>query len=320
MTPTLIDTPAALIAFLDDLPDCKGYPPSLYVDLEGNNLSRQGTISLVTILVHPRNTVHLVDVTTLKEKAFTVEAAGGCTLKKVLESEEMIKAFFDIRHDSDALFALYNVRVGGICDLQLMQLATREFERKYVNGLAKCIERDSTLTKSDKLKWQLVKKNGCKLFDPTQGGDYAVFDERPLSTEMTEYCIQDVVHMPNLWAVYSPRLCYAWWEKITVETRNRIVRSQHTIYNGKGKHMALAPEGWPNWKPTPSQMKATVLLGRQCSMVPGARATTSARETVELAQSLQNMKFQGADLYETNEPEDFAACDSECGYCGHCPY
>lgn len=50
----LIDTAAALIAFLDGLGECKGQLPSLYVDLEGNNLSRNGTLSLITILVEPQ--------------------------------------------------------------------------------------------------------------------------------------------------------------------------------------------------------------------------------------------------------------------------
>ena len=39
-----IDSPSALKTIIDDLPDCKGSEPSLYIDLEGNNLSRKGTL------------------------------------------------------------------------------------------------------------------------------------------------------------------------------------------------------------------------------------------------------------------------------------
>ncbi|KAK0247199.1 hypothetical protein LTS09_017660 [Friedmanniomyces endolithicus] len=50
MDPKFLDTTAALEKFLSDLGNCDGQSPRLYVDLEGNNLSRNGTLSLVTIL------------------------------------------------------------------------------------------------------------------------------------------------------------------------------------------------------------------------------------------------------------------------------
>lgn len=51
MQSKLIDSVGALETFLDGLPESKAGPLRLYVDLEGNNLSRNGTLSLVTILV-----------------------------------------------------------------------------------------------------------------------------------------------------------------------------------------------------------------------------------------------------------------------------
>lgn len=54
MEAQMINSKAALEAFIDELPDCKDPDPNLYVDLEGNNLSRKGTLSLITILVEPR--------------------------------------------------------------------------------------------------------------------------------------------------------------------------------------------------------------------------------------------------------------------------
>lgn len=47
MESEMIDTLPALRAFLNDIPVATD-PPTLYVDLEGNNLSRHGTLSLVT--------------------------------------------------------------------------------------------------------------------------------------------------------------------------------------------------------------------------------------------------------------------------------
>ncbi|KAK4888891.1 hypothetical protein LTR49_028818, partial [Elasticomyces elasticus] len=64
---------------------------TLYVDLESNNLSRNGTLSLVTILLEPEREVYLVDVTTLWRDAFTTAGTGGCTLKSVLESRDIVE-------------------------------------------------------------------------------------------------------------------------------------------------------------------------------------------------------------------------------------
>jgi exonuclease 3'-5' domain-containing protein 1 len=50
-----------------------------------------------------------------------------------------------------------------------------------------------------------VKDTGLQLYAPETGGSYAVFDERPLKTILLEYCVQDMVYMPELWDVYQRR-------------------------------------------------------------------------------------------------------------------
>ncbi|KAK3617651.1 hypothetical protein LTR22_026661 [Elasticomyces elasticus] len=89
--------------------------------------------------------VYLVDVTTLGRAAFTTAGADGHALESVLESRNIVKVFFDIQNDSDALFGHYKICIAGIKDLQLMELASRNFSKRNVNGLAKCVERDSTI-------------------------------------------------------------------------------------------------------------------------------------------------------------------------------
>lgn len=256
----LINTTAALIAFLDGLGDCKGQPPSLFVDLEGNNLSRHGTLSLITILVEPRQKVYFIDVTTLEREAFDTSGSDGHTIRDILESKDIIKVFFDIRNDSDALFALYGVRVDGIEDLQLMELASRNFSRRCVNGLAKCIETDSTISYADRRDWQRVKDKGRTLFDPARGGSYAVFDQRPMDPEVIDYCAQDVALMPHLREVYCKKLCDAWWKEIMSQTKLRIVQSQRPDYNGQGRHKAMAPTRWLSWCPLPSERGTRTLF------------------------------------------------------------
>jgi exonuclease 3'-5' domain-containing protein 1 len=242
----MIDTATALTAFLDNLPQPSAQP-NFFIDLEGNNLSRHGTLSLITILVEPRHKVHLIDVHTLGTEAFTTPNTNNTTtLQQILESETIAKVFFDIRHDSDGLFGLYGIRVSGIEDLQPMELASRSrFENKrYVSCLAKCIQNYSQLSWVEKQQFKVTKDQGKRLFDPARGGSYAVFDQRPLDPEVAKYCAQDVLHMPGLYDVFRAKLSASWKEKVKEETAARISLSQSAQGVGRGPQNAQGPKGW----------------------------------------------------------------------------
>jgi exonuclease 3'-5' domain-containing protein 1 len=237
----LIDTPAAIASLVDSLSDLPNRPPSIYIDLEGINLSRHGTISILQLHVLPADKTYLIDVHTLGQEAFSSSATNGQTLKTVLESETVTKAFFDIRNDSDALFSLFGIKVAGISDIQLMELATRSFSKRLINGLAKCMGRDLPMTPAERLEWNMTKERGLKLFAPERGGSYEVFNVRPLSGEMMEYCKQDVQYLPRLWLHYSSKMNPDWEIKVEDATRDRIRLSQSAHFQGKGQHMALGP-------------------------------------------------------------------------------
>ncbi|KAK4904414.1 hypothetical protein LTR49_026124 [Elasticomyces elasticus] len=136
--------------------------------------------------------------------------------------------FFDIRNDSDASFGLYDIHVAGIEDLQLMELASRNF-------MYRARQYDSVHREA---KMAVGKDNGKHLFNPQQGGSYVVFDHRPLSRDIKEYCVQGVTFMPRLRDIYSRKLCDAWWGKIDMETNARIQFSQSPSCRGKGQHVA----------------------------------------------------------------------------------
>lgn len=269
MQSKLIDTISSLQSFLDRVIGDASKPPILYVDLEGKNLSRNGTLSIVTIFVESEKKVYLVDVTTLQHDAFDMAGLKGSTLRAVLESDNIIKVFFDIRRDSDALFSLYGVSVGGIEDLQLIELASRTFDKRFVKGLAKCIERDSTIGHEEKKAWKSAKDKVRKLFDSNHGGDFAVFDQRPLPPEIHAYCVQDVVLMPHLRTLYRAKLCNAWCEEIEKETSIQL--SQSTGFNDKGQNMTEGPRAWRNWRPTPKQLSTRTLFGAASSHTIGGR-------------------------------------------------
>ncbi|KAF9251021.1 hypothetical protein DTO027I6_1648 [Penicillium roqueforti] len=244
-SPEFVDTKgqiASLVARLQNLPT---KPPSLYIDLEGINLSRHGSISILQIYVLPHKETYIVDIRSLQEKAFLQTASEkGQTLLSILESPHIPKVFFDVRNDSDALFSHFNVKLAGVIDLQLMELATSLFPRRYVSGLAKCIERDALLTTHESQLWKASKEKGLKLFAPEHGGSYDVFDVRPLPDDIMEYCVQDVRFLPRLWVQYNQNISLSWAEKVTTETLNRVKHSQTAIYDGKGRWKAQVPVGW----------------------------------------------------------------------------
>lgn len=94
------------------------------------------------------------------------------------------------------------------------------------------------------MAWKASKQGGSRLFDPAQGGSYAVFDQRPLSEEILKYCVQDLVHMLGLYGVYSRGLSAAWWDKVRGESAARVALSQSAGYVSQGKHKALGLSAW----------------------------------------------------------------------------
>lgn len=222
----------SIVARLEDEPN-----QLLFVDLEGVNLSRHGTIAIMQLLIPPNPTVYLIDIYTLGNQAFESAKGQGRSLRALLEADTPFKVFFDIRNDSDALYGLFGIKVAGIIDLQLLEYATRHPRGKFVNGLSRCIENDLPY----KPGWAQTKANGCRLFAPEVGGKYEVFLERPIPENIVKYCEQDVLLMPQLLARYGPKLLPGIAAQIQGVVDDRVKLSTSAGFNGKGRHMAVGP-------------------------------------------------------------------------------
>lgn len=103
----------------------EGHEPIIYIDLEGVDLCREGSISILTLLVvhspgKPLTDAYLIDVFSLGSQAFNTPGIKETTLKDILQDEKIPKVFFDARNDSDALFAHFGVALHGVEDVQLM--------------------------------------------------------------------------------------------------------------------------------------------------------------------------------------------------------
>ncbi|KAJ5115574.1 hypothetical protein N7526_011455 [Penicillium atrosanguineum] len=242
---SVISDPRELPRLLDVLVGLPVDPPSLYFDLEGVNLGRLGSISLVLLHVVPRFTTYTIDIHMLGADAFSTKNNTGVSLKTIFENPDIPKGVFDIRNDSDALYSHYGICVNGIIDLQLLELATRDYSKDFLAGLAKCIESNTRLSGTAKKLWQLTKDTGKRLYDPQQGGRYEVFNERPLNRELLLYCRQDVELLPSLWELYSCKLrvpTNGFWRSMVKEaTKDRIKLSQSARYDGQAKDKACGP-------------------------------------------------------------------------------
>jgi len=242
---TLIDTTVALATLVDKLITLpKGSAtsePHLYVNLEGTNLCRYGKVSILTMLVSALNHVYLIDVHTLGPLVFNTPGTCGKTFKDVLESADITNAFWDVRNDSDALFAHYGVSVAGVQDIQLMELATRSYSRKYVLSLNKAIQQDISASHATKQQWRSINQEGVKLFASRLGGSHYVFNERPLRKAIYKYCVQDVALLPRLWHEYQRMLTSSWATKVKAATAERVRESQGAIYQPHGRSKALGP-------------------------------------------------------------------------------
>lgn len=60
--PTVVDTVAVISQLVDLFNNVLNEPPSLYIDIEGINLSRHGLILIIQIFFLPQNQTYLIDI------------------------------------------------------------------------------------------------------------------------------------------------------------------------------------------------------------------------------------------------------------------
>ncbi|EPE07926.1 3 -5 exonuclease [Ophiostoma piceae UAMH 11346] len=231
--PSLISSEADLKEFLSSISSSS----ILYIDLEGNNLCRHGTISLITILLLPDNVIRLIDVTTLKILTFTVISNDGKSLKSIFEDASISKYIWDVRNDADALWALYHVGLAGVVDIQLLENATRVGSKKYVRGLDKCVQYDLKVGFMELNRWLRTKKETLTMMST------GVFSVRPLDAKTIQYCVNDVIHLPSLQDVYMKRIKTDWLEKVETESVARVAQAHAPGYDPHSSTKTHGPWG-----------------------------------------------------------------------------
>ncbi|KAK4059749.1 hypothetical protein Trihar35433_10565 [Trichoderma harzianum] len=218
--------------------------PLMFIDLEGERLGRNGSVSLMTVLVFPSESIDrlfVIDIYTLGSAAFDTVGEHGKSLRNILEAPEMSKVFFDVRRDSEALFAHYGVNLKGVRDLQLMDSAARPTtdQRRLLSGLAKCMQ-FVPLTNAQKNEWTLCKERGDRVWNPDKGGSYSAFNKRPLPAEILRYCAGDVAYLPAMYKKYASKSA-RWRSFVFRASQKRVTESQGERVQPEGKERALSP-------------------------------------------------------------------------------
>ncbi|KAM5477096.1 hypothetical protein MauCBS54593_000367 [Microsporum audouinii] len=181
-------------------------------------------------------------------QALCIEDSTGTTLRCILECPILRKTVFDVRNGSDILLDQYKDILGGIEDIQLMELATRNGSKEYVRGLVTCVRNDSPLSKDDKAvtlattrlaeKSFLLRKCRVNFFSKLLG-------KERLSGKARGYCTHSVAVLPGLYDSYVVKLnrhtdnFWRYW--LHLATKGRINLTQQPAFNIYSRKNAYGP-------------------------------------------------------------------------------
>lgn len=215
----LIDSFGCLMKLLCHLEQIIGIPEAaVAVDFEGVKLCRHGPLCLVqmTCSDDPR-LVYVLDVHVLGRRAFSMQTPQGTSMKGLLEEQSIRKVWFDPRNDVDALFHQFGIMPKGIFDLQLAEVADRRnrgLNVHYVQGLYKCLTQCPALLSEQKVFAERINTLGKSLFEPQNGGNYEVFQQRPLNPVILVYAAHDSRYMLVLYEQYVQSIGQAWVARV----------------------------------------------------------------------------------------------------------
>ncbi|KAF9290204.1 hypothetical protein BGZ68_007675 [Mortierella alpina] len=230
--PEVVDDIQKLSAAIDDL----SQKDTLYVDCEGDRLTRYGTLYTVQIYDgNPQRRVYLVDIDTLGRAAFDSISTKGNTLRSLLETKRVV--FFDPRADIDALWNLFQVMPSNVLCLQLAEIAYRRrtekssaaWEPPFVSGLGKCIDlycRGSLTRNEIAIKTKVSSELRAGRF---QYSDFKLSNTKN-SQDMRTYACVDVLCLPELERrIWQGKLCSGGERWVLENSRARCGRAKEHV-------------------------------------------------------------------------------------------
>lgn len=230
---SVISTSEELKAFLSSIKP----GDTIYLDLEGKGLGRNRTITLATVLIHPQNLTHVIDVQTLGESAFGTKSEEGKSLKSMLEDPGVAKCMWDVRNTADTLWAHFRVALVGVTDIQLLENASRPdwADKNRLGGLENAVKHDIKLGFMDRERWIRTRR------EVRNSVHKDVFSTRPVASSTFQYCVNDVVHLPALRKYYMSRITQEWLAKAREESQRRLAEARSPRYEPQLPDEALGP-------------------------------------------------------------------------------
>ncbi|KAG5659529.1 hypothetical protein KAF25_002088 [Fusarium avenaceum] len=231
-----IKSPHRLKELLQDLDKLPTKPPSIYID--GTGLGQDELIDLQLWVPTTKN-LYNISLRHLGATALSSVDGNLPSLRTILESDVVPKVGFDIRGLSRLLYSQYNVSLGGMYDLQLMELASRDDgeSKKFLAGFAKFINDDVPSTNTAKVRWLTP-------------GDITNMHMLNSAGHVSRRTMRRVELIATLWAIYRRKLdapSQAFWlASVRTECRERVSESKGTIFRPFQQH--LGPAEWWNAK------------------------------------------------------------------------
>lgn len=176
--------------------------PMIAFDVEGVNLSRAGSVELVSLALGD-NGVYLVDVGGNRSGEKYAERVAS--LKKLLECRDVLKVVHDCRMDSDALYHLLGIDLKNIHDTSCFHSAISNVENVNLNdvltynGLPCNRVRDTNVYKSNQRFWAT----------------------RPLTRDMMEWAASDVDKLIHVALNQNEVISFAQKDQLLQESKNR---------------------------------------------------------------------------------------------------
>ncbi|GIL56471.1 hypothetical protein Vafri_11828 [Volvox africanus] len=157
----------------------------------------------------------------------------------VYVQQAVIKYLYDVRRDAVALRSEYGVRMRGVVDLQLADVAVRQAEGglragSWVEGLVSALSRG--LAAGGRASAPACLAEDLAMATSTsrryhESNNTQVWSHRPLTPELCEYAATDVRYLHALAEALSPRISRELAEKVLQESSRRTVMTK--ISNNK---------------------------------------------------------------------------------------
>ncbi|CAF0989339.1 unnamed protein product [Brachionus calyciflorus] len=169
----------------------------LSVDIEGDNLCRDGKIYTIQVYSPKSNKFYLFDCTKLSVS----EVQSG--LDGIFSSYLIKKYFFDCRSDVDALYHQYKIQLNNVIDVQLFEVGFRKCSgiarTNFYSGLYKTLEKYSYEVGISMTELQIKDKISNQFRSK-------IYDINLNDPDVLKYLAIDVIYLPKLYNLFFRKI------------------------------------------------------------------------------------------------------------------